>query len=104
MTTGAAKEALLGDLHRKVTNVMLGALEVQDKAQQVYMDLDDETAASVIAPVVSAPLLSVVAKFLADNKISCVPEESAEMSELATMLKNKRKRVGNVIHMTGTDD
>jgi len=105
MTTNAASEKNLGSLHDKVAKVMVNALEVVEKAQQVYLELPVEDTVGP-APEVSAPLLGVITKFLADNKISCVPEESAGMSELAQRLanKNKRKTVGNVTHLTGTDD
>ena len=105
MTTNAASEKNLGSLHDKVAKVMVNALEVVEKAQQVYLELPVEDTVGP-APEVSAPLLGVITKFLADNKISCVPEESAGMSELAQRLanKNKRKSVGNVVHMTGTDE
>lgn len=99
MTTGAAKEGLLGNLHNKVARVMVNALDVHEKAQENYLKSEDEDA---IEPVLSAPLLGVITKFLNDNKITCVPEESAGLSELEERLKNKRNRraVGNVVHLT----
>lgn len=95
MTVKAAKEEALGVLHAKVAKVMSGALDVFEDQQDEYLrgNLED-------APEVNASLLSVITKFLADNKITCVPEESAEVSELAERLKNKRrKRVGSVVHL-----
>lgn len=58
-------------------------------------------------PEVSAPLLSVATKFLADNKITCVPEESAALTNLEETFKAKRERklkklsVDNVIPLAG---
>lgn len=102
MTTNAANEKDLGGLHNKVAKVMSQALDVVDKAQEVYLE-NPSLEELGPAPEVSAPLLSVITKFLNDNKITCVPEESAGLSDLEQRLKNKRKRVGNVVHMTETE-
>ena len=105
MTTNAATESKLGALHAKVAQVMVNALDVVEKAQEVYLELpaDDENIGP--APEVSAPLLSAITKFLNDNKITCVAEDSEAMSELAEKLANKRKRrtVGNVVHLDNPD-
>lgn len=100
MTTKAATEQALGELHNKVAKVMSNALDVVEKQQETYLELGLEDAGVAPAPEVSAPLLGVMIKFLNDNKISCVPEESAGVSELAERLKNKKRRaVGNVVHL-----
>ena len=99
MTAKAAKEEALGLLHSRVAKVMTGALDVFDERQTEYLRGNTEDA-----PEVNASLLSVITKFLADNKITCVPEESAEVSELAERLQKKRMRVGNVVHLRADDD
>lgn len=93
MTIKAATEQELGELHSKVARVMSDALDVYDKAQTVYLELspEDLKESGIDPPVVSPPLLAVVTKFLNDNKISCVPEDSKEMSELAERLRAKRE-------------
>lgn len=97
MTVKAAKEQVLGDLHSKVAKVMHNALDVIDAQQEEFLRGTHEDTE---APAVNSSLLSVITKFLADNKITCVPEESQEVSELAERLKNKkRRRVGNVVHL-----
>ncbi len=106
MTTKAANEGELGELQAKV---MSDALTCVDIAQVKYIAAEDkelEGLSDVIPPMVSAPLLSVITKFLNDNKISCAPEDSKTMTELETRLANKRARksVGNVVHLTGTED
>lgn len=113
MSKNAATESDLGALHSKVAKVLTGALEVLDRSQEVYMaqtdllaqnpDDPDLVAASLDlkAPELNASLLSVMTKFLADNKISCAPEESTELTGLASILKQKgrRRQIGNVTHL-----
>ena len=108
MTIKAATEDALGQLHNKVAKVMVQALDVYDASQIVYLELteaahDNPELLETIPdkpPEVSATLLGTITKFLNDNKITCVPEESAGLSDLAQRLQNKRKRVGNVVHMS----
>lgn len=95
-----ATEEELGKLHNKVAKVMANALDVVEKAQENFLDAVE---IDVPVPEVSAPLLSVITKFLNDNKITCVPSESAGLSDLAERLKKKRKRVGNVVHLDAED-
>lgn len=100
MAKNSATEDELGLLHNKVAKVMSNALEVVDKAQEHYLEASEPDDPP---PEVSAPLLGVITKFLNDNKISCVPSESAGLSDLAERLKKKRKRIGNVVHLTEED-
>lgn len=101
-----AKEAVLGELHVKIAKVMGKALDTIDKAQATYLEAEDTT--ELLFPEVSPPLLGVITKFLADNKITCAPDESAELSELeqklATKRAGRRQRVGNVVQMIQEDD
>lgn len=101
MTTNAATESKLGDLHSKIATVMTKALDTVEKAQDAYLEADADDVGPM--PEVSAPLLGVMVKFLNDNKISCVVDENAAMNELAQTLEEKRKarrkRVGNVVHL-----
>lgn len=105
MASKAATEGQLGELHNRVAAVLTKALRVVEKAQDAYLEEDVPLEPM---PEVSAPLLSVATKFLADNKITCVPEESEALTDLEATLKAKRERkdrkrlsVGNVIPMTG---
>jgi len=114
MTAKAASEGTLGELHKRVAKVMRGALDVYDTEQEMYLKKTDlikehaddpemvERLADLVAPQPNASLLSVITKFLADNSISCVPEESEEMTDLQKTLEARRKtrrQVGNVVHM-----
>lgn len=96
MANTSATEEQLGKLHQRVAKVLSGALDVYEKAQEEYLqDVHDDLP----PPEVNASLLSVMTKFLADNKITCAPAESEALSDLESRLQNKRnrKRVGNVV-------
>lgn len=102
MTTKAASEVALGELHSKVAKVMSNALSNIETAQELF----EENPEAIDRPEVSAPLLGVITKFLSDNKITCVAEESEAMTDLQKRLENKRKRrlnVGNVVHLVPED-
>ena len=107
MAKTAASEDVLGALHSKVATVMTRALDQLGRAQERYEEAvdADPTNLELIAlkPETPAALLGVMTKFLSDNKITCVPEESKEVSELAERLKNKRRRVGNIVHLVQED-
>lgn len=118
MSKLSATEDSLGELHSKVAKVMKGALDVFDRAQEVYLartqmlseNPDDPdlviATADIKEPEPNASLLSVMTKFLADNKISCAPSESKELSSLESILSNKkeRRKISNVVPIdrTGT--
>lgn len=103
MTKGRATESQLGDLHNKVAQVMVNALDVVERAQDVYLDAPVDSLVDAVRPEVPATLLSVITKFLSDNKITCVPEEASTGNALQGKLdgmRARRKQVGNVVHMT----
>lgn len=109
MSNNAAHEKDLGALHSAVAKIMSTTLKNLQKMQDAFDEaLDaaqgDPTAvmdAIVTRPEVSPALLAAITKFLADNKITCQVEESAELSETARIIQEKqkarRKGVGNVI-------
>lgn len=96
MSKNAASEELLGELHTKITKVMIKSLEQVEKAQDTYDDTPDDEK-ELVRPEVSASLLSAMTKFLADNKITCNPAEGSKMSELEQRLRRKKQAVGNVV-------
>lgn len=103
MSKGAASETDLGHLHKKVASVLSKVLDNVDKAQEAYSQLDFEVVDYVPPPEVPASVLTVATKFLNDNKITCQPEESEELSDLERKLaanRQKRRQVGNVVHLT----
>lgn len=87
---------------------MVRILDQVEKAQDKFDDIiaeveateDTERLKDLVMPEVSPAMLGAMTKFLSDNKITCLPEESNEMSELAKTLAQKRTRrraVGNVV-------
>ena len=101
MTKSAASEEALGELHTKVAKVMTRALDQIEKVQDVFDSIDEpELEQTVLRPEVSPAMLSAITKFLSDNKVTCNPAESADMSDLQKRLSTKRRRsVGNVVAM-----
>lgn len=104
VTKGPATEGTLGDLHNKVAGVMIRALDISEKAQEVYEAMDIEVIAEkgIKEPELNPALLSVVVRFLDANKITCAPEAGNEMGALEQRLADKAKKrraVGNVVHL-----
>jgi hypothetical protein len=102
---GPATEGTLGELHNKVAQVMISALDHIEKAQEVYEATDVEVLAEQgrKEPELNPALLSVMVRFLDANKITCAPEAGNTMSELEQRLADKSKKrraVGNVVHLT----
>lgn len=103
MTNGPATEDVLGDLHCKVAEVMLNALDMIEKAQQVYEDTDTEVLSEkgIEQPELNPALLSVMVRFLDANKITCAPSVGNTMGELEQKLAAKaktRRQIGGVVH------
>lgn len=96
-TPKTATEGQLGELHQKVAKVMANALDNVITAQEAgeVMTEDGEVKEFNVNPA----LLSVITKFLNENKITCAPEAGNTMSELEAKLADKasrRRKVGNV--------
>lgn len=97
MTKQSASTDKLEKLHNKVADVLTGALDAYDLQLTAY-----NTAGSgdEPPPVLSAPLLGVVTKFLSDNSITANDENREEISELKARLEQKRhakRAVGNIV-------
>ena len=107
----AATEGKLGDLHNKMAQVMghaLDQVELQqvayNRAVEIAIEEDNPEAMPAAEPNLNPALLSVIARFLDSNKITCVPEAGNTMGELERKLKAKRERknlrvVGGVNHV-----
>lgn len=105
MAKGPATEGTLGDLHNKVADVMISALDTIEKAQEAYSQMDTEVIAErgIKEPELNPALLSVIVRFLDANKITCSPEAGNSMSELEQRLADKaskRRGVSAVAHIT----
>jgi hypothetical protein len=102
MTTKAASEEALGDLHSKVAKVMTRALEQHEKAQDAYEAWEPAEDDYKEPPELNPALLSVAVRFLDANKITCAPAEGNKMGDLEKSLadkRNRRRAVGNVTHI-----
>jgi hypothetical protein len=84
---------------------MIRALDISEKAQEVYEATDVEVLAEkgMKEPELNPALLSVMVRFLDANKVTCAPEAGNEMGELEKRLAEKaskrRRTVGNVVHL-----
>lgn len=96
MSKNAASEEILGQLHQKVANAMIGVITRVEKGQEEY---DRDTPMDSLRPELSPAMLSAMTKFLADNSITANPAEDVATSELEKRLaaKRTRKMVGNVV-------
>jgi len=103
MTKKAATEEVLGELHAKVATVMTNMIVAIDRAQEDYLNRPED-AEYEAPPEVSAAALGVVTKFLNDNKISCAPADSNELSGLERTLADKQARRGKLRLVNHEDD
>jgi hypothetical protein len=108
----SATEKELSELHSKVARQLAKQLENADTALMLLHDhRDDGLPEPVIeflekCSIASPALLTIAAKFLKDNDITCLVEDSKEMSDLEKRLaaKKERKAVGNVLTLLSEDE
>lgn len=107
-----ATDKELGELHKKVARQLAVQLEQADKAHRLLSrkgedDWEEEVAEFLLTCSTASPaLLTIAAKFLKDNDITCQVEDSKELSNLDKRLaaKRERKAVGNVIPLLSEDE
>ena len=104
MSKNNATDTQLGELHGKLAQSMLKALDASNAAADLIAEYADEIPGPVLTylstqAAASPSLLTAIAKFLKDNEITCQVDESNEMGELEKRLASKktRKAVGNVV-------
>lgn len=90
----AASEKKLGDLHTRLADVFIGALDRAEAAAVIEPDEEELAFATEINPA----LLNAASKFLKDNEITCSGGEGSKAEELREKFA-KRKQVGNVVHI-----
>ena len=102
MTAATDKE--LSELHKKVSGVLLRQLDSATYAASLLArfrdELPDEVREFIMKQVDASPaLLTVCTRFLKDNNVTAVVEDSKELSDLEKRLATKRERkvVGNVV-------
>lgn len=95
-----ATESKLGELHAKVADIMVNTLDYYERTAHEHderVELAKEEQNPELLPITERPiappaLLTAITKFLADNKITCAPEDDNSLSELEDRLAKKRKR------------
>ena len=94
MTKASDKE--LSVLHKQVASAFSQALQAKEEAQQLLDEHGSELPDAVKwflekYAVPNPSLLAAATKFLKDNNITCVIEDSAELSNTARLLQEKRR-------------
>lgn len=90
----AASEKVLSNLHKKLTEVLIDALKGTETESYIDPDTGDEIAGTVIPA--SAAVMTVAAKFLKDNGITCAPAEDNEMGELERIMAARQRKLRQV--------
>lgn len=96
----AANETVLGALHDAVTRALIEG--VKERTLPAYMDPDTgvEVSGDTLPP--SAAILTVAAKFLKDNNITCEPSVDNELGELERLMVEKQRNLRGT-KVTGLD-
>lgn len=87
----AANEKTLGDLHAAVAKVLTDALQGQQVAGYLDPETGEEVPGQVIPP--SAAIITVAAKFLKDNNITCEPAEDNELGALRDAMAERQRKL-----------
>lgn len=104
-----ATDKELDALHGTLAKIMLSALQVNERAEYLMVTYAEELPAEVYnflqgLKASNPSLFTSVAKFLKDNEITAVIEESEDMTDLQRRLQNKsRKQIGNVVALHTED-
>lgn len=82
---GRASSKVLGDLHTKLAQVMLEALDGEEFT-------DEETGEVTVFKANNPALFTAIAKFLKDNNIVAVPDSTDVLEQMKAQMANKHKR------------
>jgi hypothetical protein len=107
MTAATDKE--LSDLHNKVAKVLLQKLDSSDQATLLLAEFSDDLPEEVVEYLekqmdASPALLTVITKFLKDNDITAVVDESKELTDLDRRLAEKRQRKVSGVSLVKDED
>lgn len=92
----SATEKRLGELHAKVAEVLIDALEGEELPGYTDPETDEVIEPKKIAP--SAAIIAAATKFLKDNEITCQPSENNALGELEKkMAERRQRRAANVV-------
>lgn len=87
----AANETVLGKLHDAVAKVLTEAMQGQQVEGYIDPDTGEAVEGQVIPP--SAALITVAAKFLKDNNITCEPAADNELGALQKIMEDRQKNL-----------
>lgn len=105
----AATENELSELHKKVAKALSDKLDSADQATSLLIEHSDNLPEDVIEYLhkqsdASPALLTVITKFLKDNDITAVIDESKELSDLDKRLAEKRRRTVAGVALVKNED
>lgn len=96
-----ATDDTLSELHKKLAQAFLQAIDNKDEAVGLLIEYPDLPVPVKLflerVGIDNPALLTAATKFLKDNQITAVIDDSEETSELERRLKNKRMRTADVI-------
>lgn len=84
-----ATDKSLGNLHAILADVLA------EQVAESVIEIDEETKTVVTTYTATPALLTVAARFLKDNDITCGIEDSKSLSDVKEELKNRKKRSKN---------
>lgn len=87
----SASEKQLADLHAQLARVMATALEGTPVEGYEDPETGEYVEGTTIPP--SASVMTVVAKFLKDNEITCRPDEDNELGELQRLMEERQRKL-----------
>lgn len=97
MSKGAAKENKLASLHDVLATVLIKQLS------EVSVE-EDEAGEQVQFFTATPALLTACMKFLKDNDITCVPDETSSVQTLKDQLAERKQGHGKVIALNPKGD
>lgn len=86
----SATEKRLGELHQKVAEVLIDALDGDELPAYTDPETGEELPAKAIPP--SAAIIAAATKFLKDNEITCQPSEDNALGELEQRMAARRTK------------
>lgn len=86
----SATEKKLGALHEKVADVLIDALDGEELPGYTDPETGEVVEAKRMLP--SAAIIAAATKFLKDNEITCVRDQSNALGELESKMAERRAR------------
>lgn len=86
----SATEKRLGELHEKVAEVLIDALDGEELPGYTDPETEEVVPAKRLAP--SAAIIAAATKFLKDNEITCVVSDSNALGALEARMAERRAK------------